>query len=520
MVNMAPAAGVSRSLLNSPTHHLMCSGVYNLSRGVGRTFTAIPSVYQRGIKSHPHHSHQFRAAGRGFVPSFKEQSGTVRIAGNNKRTLASQAGSGEANESCGLTKGEEDLVIRLEDPYTIQFGNPEDEGYYLLDRHWLRDACNCSICVDPDSGQKNFGTCDVPSELPIQKISRTEDGGVEIVWDDDFLNSGKHVSRYPPAAIERQLLSGRSFHLPHQTLWDKAIIEQDRLTIDYNEWIAGGSGFLSGLHHLRTHGLLFLHNVPSSEESVLSIANQIGNLQETFYGRTWDVRSKPKAENVAYTSSYLGLHQDLLYVTDTPRIQILHCLENTCEGGESMFSDGMRAAHLIELGPKRYLDFLSKRLVRYEYKKNGHHYQSLRPVVNQTLRSVFWSPPFQATRQRPIYNEEGSRFYRGWLAAANKFRELVEDERWMYQYKMQPGECVLFDNIRVLHGRRKFDASTGSRWLKGAYIANDVFTSKLATLSQQLMEIGNGHKLKPQEQAKRFAQKYVVWDQTRKMSWL
>ncbi|OTB06203.1 hypothetical protein M426DRAFT_31080, partial [Hypoxylon sp. CI-4A] len=353
-----------------------------------------------------------------------------------------------------------------------------------LDRHWLRDACECSQCVDPDSGQKNFGTCDVPTELPIQEISRTEDGGLQVVWKNDFLSSGDHVSRYSDVVFQspRRIV----LDLPTRTLWDKATLERDRLTIDYDEWISGKDGFLSGLHRLHTHGIIFLRNVPSSEESVVSIANQIGNLQETFYGRTWDVRSKPSAENVAYTSSFLGLHQDLLYVRDSPRIQILHCIENTCEGGDSMFSDGVRAGHLMKLGPQHVFDNMTKRLIRYKYDKNGHHYQNTHPVLNEDLNVVHWSPPFQALRQRVSKSEKGSTYYRKWLRTATKFRQLLEEEHWMYRYKMKPGECVLFDNKRVLHGRQAFDAAGGSRWLKGAYIAGDVFRSKLSTLSEQL----------------------------------
>ncbi|KAI1767475.1 Clavaminate synthase-like protein [Hypoxylon sp. FL1150] len=395
----------------------------------------------------------------------------------------------------------------------INVGYPGQEKPVVLDRHWLRDACECDICVDPDSGQKNFGTCDVPAELPIEQISRTEDGGLEIVWGNDFLTPGKHVSRYSPATIQtraQQAVQPDAISLPALTLWDKLIFKRDHLMIDYEEWMASGKGFLSGLHRLHTHGLLFVRNVPKAEESVVSIANQIGNLQETFYGRTWDVRSKPKAENVAYTSSFLGLHQDLLYIRDTPRIQLLHCLENTCEGGESMFSDGARAGHLIKFGSPNHFDYLINKQLRYHYKKHGHHYEMEHPVLSENPNIIFWSPPFQAPTQPFEKTEGGSRSHRKWLAAASEFRRLLEEDQWMYEYKMRPGECVVFDNLRVLHGRKQFNTASGSRWLKGAYIADDVFRSKLAVLSPQLMALGGGDNAPLEYQARRFQDKYNV----------
>ncbi|KAI1414514.1 Clavaminate synthase-like protein [Hypoxylon sp. FL1857] len=523
MVNMPPVAAASRSLLNSPKSHHLCFGLYSPSRGIGRASIAIPFVFHRGINSQSYHSRQFSAVERGSVPRFKEQSGPNQIASNNKRSFASQAGPGEVSEGnanisidfaggAEAAEGAEEPSIRLKGPTRISFINAKgEEEHLLLNHHWLRDACECNMCVDPDSGQKNFSSFDVPKYLVIKKISKTKDGGLEVVWENDFLSSGDHVSHYSPEAIKEPSDRQRKYSLPMRTLWDKATFERDRRTIDYEEWMAGGQGFLSGLHQLRTHGLLFLRNVPSSEESVISIANQIGNLQETFYGRTWDVRSKPNAENVAYTNSFLGLHQDLLYMNDPPRVQILHCLENTCEGGDSMFSDGLRASQIMKQVRHR-LYFLRKRLVRYHYKKNGHYYEKSRPLLDWRDEIIFWSPPFQASRQPPLLDAENRKFYRNWLKVALKLRHLLEDEQWVYQYKMQPGECVLFDNLRVLHGRKKFDAATGSRWLKGAYVADDVLRSKCATLSQQLLELGQGNEAPLSEQAIRFNDEYKLWE--------
>lgn len=510
---MPPAASIPRGVLNADGLRVY-SG---LSRGLGQSSAAaprgpsIPFVFQRGIKFYLH-SRQRLATGNVSVSKFRPRVRSDQIASGNKRGLASQAEL-RADAYDDLTTSTGNPLIQLANDTTIHLGYPGQEKPVVLDRHWLRDACECDICVDPDSGQKNFGTCDVPAEIPIEEISRTEDGGLEIVWGNDFLTPGNHVSRYSAATIQtraQRALQPDEIRLPTRTLWDKPIFERDHLMLDYEEWMAGGQGFLSGLHRLHTHGLLFLRNVPKSEESVVSIANQMGNLQETFYGRTWDVRSKPKAENVAYTSSFLGLHQDLLYLRDTPRIQLLHCLENTCEGGESMFSDGARAGHLIKVGSPNHFDYLINKRLRYHYKKHGHHYEMKHPVLSENPGIIFWSPPFQAPTQQFEKTEGGSRSHRKWLAAASAFRRLLEEDQWMYEYKMRPGECMIFDNLRVLHGRKQFNTASGSRWLKGAYVADDVFRSKLAVLGPQLMALGEGDEAPLEYQAKRLQDKYNV----------
>ncbi|KAI4859195.1 Clavaminate synthase-like protein [Hypoxylon rubiginosum] len=514
---MPPAAYIPRSLLNAETLHAY-SGTGALSRGLGHTSAtvprgiSIPLIFQRGIKFHLHRRQGVPDGD--LVPNPRLRSRPNQIASVSKRRLASRAEEG-TNIYDDFTTGTSSPSIQLVNDTTIHLGYPDQEATVVLDRHWLRDACECDICVDPDSGQKNFGTCDVPTELPIEEISSTDNGGLEVVWGKDFLTSGNHVSRYSASTIQTRLqrsLQPDAICLPTLTLWDKPIFERDHLMVDYNDWMSGEQGFLSGLHRLHTHGLLFLRNVPKSEQSVISIANQMGNLQETFYGRTWDVRHKPNAENVAYTSSFLGLHQDLLYLRDTPRIQLLHCLENTCEGGESMFSDGARAGHLIKFGSPNLFDYLLNKRVRYHYRKHGHHYEMKHPVLSENPGLIFWSPPFQASIQQFGKTEGDSRSYRKWLAAATAFRRLLEEEQWMYEYKMRPGECVIFDNLRVLHGRKKFNTASGSRWLKGAYVADDVFRSKLAVLRPQLMALGEGDEAPLEYQAKRLQDKYGLRD--------
>ena len=68
------------------------------------------------------------------------------------------------------------------------------------------------------------------------------------------------------------------------------------------------------------------------------------------------------------------------------------------------------------------------------------------------------------------------------------FSSRVESEENLFEYRLQEGECVIFNNRRVLHGRRQFDTATGMRWLKGAYIDTDVFMSKYRVLSEKFQD--------------------------------
>lgn len=46
----------------------------------------------------------------------------------------------------------------------------------------------------------------------------------------------------------------------------------------------------------------------------------------------------------------------------------------------------------------------------------------------------------------------------------------VTDPGFELRFKLDPGELMMFDNIRVLHGRTEFDPNEGPRQLQGCHI--------------------------------------------------
>jgi alpha-ketoglutarate-dependent taurine dioxygenase len=280
-------------------------------------------------------------------------------------------------------------------------------------------------------------------------------------------------------------------------------------TISYDSFMHDDSGLKTALSLLHYYGLFFVDKVPSDEESVAKLAERIGPIRNTFYGRTWDVRSKPEAENVAYTNQHLGFHMDLLYMHESPGIQLLHCMENTCEGGESAFVDTFRAAlqfhqkHLSGAGSRA----LSQDFIKYGYDKGGNTFSARKPVFElvldkffskqyfdgakwvqapplmQRLRRVFWSPPFisaevtrgtiKETKYDKLQNQPT------FIQKCRKdFADILEDKRLRFETKLPPGTCAIFDNLRVVHARKAFDTSSGYRWLRGAYVDFQDFHSK------------------------------------------
>lgn len=372
---------------------------------------------------------------------------------------------------------------------------------------WLRDVCPCPKCVDPHSGQKNFSTVDLPDYPKLRSAEKLEDGSLKVVWQKDgAFGEGLHESIYPRNVLEEWardfgIRATRQLPTP-RTPWNKSsyltLLESGTTRISYKDWTTDDRVFAEAFAALSRTGLIFLTDVPSGEQEVERIGNRIGMLQHTFYGTTWDVKSKPNAENVAYTSQYLGLHQDLLYHSPIPRLQLLHCLENSCEGGESLFSDGLHAALQIKTSSPASFEALTRRCWHFRYDKDPHTYERVHAVIRvdpQTgyINQLSWAPPFQAPFSRGYYlgpHGGGNTLVHLKRAAARFEREISSPEN-VLEVKLNPGEAVVFDNTRVLHGRREFAAEGGgSRWLKGAYISQQVFNAAQERQGKRAGDIG------------------------------
>ncbi|CAA9957628.1 Gamma-butyrobetaine dioxygenase [Pyrenophora teres f. maculata] len=373
----------------------------------------------------------------------------------------------------------------------------------VFDTAFLRDSCTCTKCVDPHSKNKLFQTSDIPESLEgsATAIWDEEKGdAIELEWSTDVKGYGpEHRTRHSIDWLRRACsteieLRGGSRH-DDRVFWDHDKIAENNKWLDYNSYMTDDATLFDALAHLNRYGLLFINNVPDSEESVVSLASRIGTLKDTFYGRTWDVRSKPKAENIAYTPDYLGLHMDLLYTANPPHLQFLHSLRSRTPGGESFFSDAFAAAHQLRRQSEGYFRTLCTFPVTYHYHHPDQHYHMTRPVIETfpslryeatdcAISRINWSPPFQAPFEARIGSEH-SKSLRSFIAASHAYEKLLSKEENLFEYRLNEGECVVFDNRRVLHARRAFDATKGERWLKGAYVDNDVFFSKLRVLEEK-----------------------------------
>ena len=452
-----------------------------------RSLRSVPPTFKYGRKSGHGHS---KVQCRGFTDVSARRSAGVSSE-SNRYTIGEQEHDATMCNGAGLegvdtTKMKSSMKL-------VRIGAQDFHPVFL------RDACPCAQCIDPSSKQKNFQTTDIPADMTPASIETLDNGDTQITWARDLPGFGpKHASNYPKRffkihADQRRIITDR-FDDGEPWTWGKDEISKELQFIDYNDYMTSDEALYRAITQLHCIGLLLLRRVPETETAVEDVALRIGNLRDSLYGRTWDVKAVPESRNVAYRAQYLGLHMDLLYMANPPGYQFLHCLKNSCEGGSSIFSDSFLAAEKLN---KSNFEQLVRYEVAYHYRNAGEHYYFLHPVIEaqhdnysdgwKTL-NVNYSPPFQANHYFPSGREQQAQF-ESLLEATREFASLVESPEHLFEYRLQEGECIIFNNRRVLHGRRQFDSSEGERWLKGAYIDTDVFKSRYRVLSEEFQNM-------------------------------
>lgn len=115
-------------------------------------------------------------------------------------------------------------------------------------------------------------------------------------------------------------------------------------------------GLYQWLLSLSQDGVVMIKNAPKTEDQCRQLANRIGFIRETHFGREYAVRADPKAKNYSYTSNALQFHTDLPFYDYTPGVTVLHCIaQSNSPGAFNLLADGFFVAEkLKQAHPQAY----------------------------------------------------------------------------------------------------------------------------------------------------------------------
>ena len=354
-----------------------------------------------------------------------------------------------------------------------------DGGHDDFHHVWLRDNCRCETCRDPAAGERLFDTVSLSPDLEPRTATAEDDLVIE--WDDG------HTSRFPSRWLREHAYgpAARAARAAQPRLWD-ASIAQDPPHISLAEIDAGDEGQLRWLRLIRDHGFAIVLDVPTRQDAVIELAERIAFVQETNFGRTFEVVSKPDPNNLAYTSHRLFSHTDIPNRHSAVNLQLLHCIQNDATGGESILVDGFEAARRLQATDPEAFELLRTVEVPWRFEDDDTRIENRFPVLHTDRDGRLVEIRLNTGIMAPLDTDPELvvPFYR----ALRIFGLLLRDPDLEYHFRMEPGHCQIFDNQRVLHARAAFDPSTGRRHLQGCYVDKDDALGRLHTLERRLAE--------------------------------
>jgi gamma-butyrobetaine dioxygenase len=342
---------------------------------------------------------------------------------------------------------------------------------------WLRTNCACEQCRDPRTGQSLFDITDVPADITIAKVTSNSDT-VEVVFSPDA-----HRSTFTWAWLNTHSLDGRdSADMRTEAakrLWHAADLSPNMPEANWAVYVSDTATRARCLEAVLRLGFVVLHGVPMEPGSVLKVVRSFGYVRETNYGTVFDVRVEPDPNNLAFTAVPLSAHTDNPYRDPVPTIQLLHCLQDASAGGDSGLVDGFQAAAKLRAIDAEAFTTLTCTPLTFAFSDRSTQLSACKPLIELNPRGQIREVRFSNRHMQPLRLEPAAvvAFY----AAYRRFAELIYEPAAQVTFKLRPGDCMIFDNTRVLHARTAFDAA-GPRHLQGCYADLDSLASAFEVL--------------------------------------
>ncbi len=347
---------------------------------------------------------------------------------------------------------------------------------------WLRDNAPDEKTRSPGNGQRLITILDVPPDTRVTD-AQVLDGTVSLRFEPEGKVVKFEAAWLAAHAYDRQPPRGAGWTPVETERWDSQL-QGKVLSGTWQDVSSDRAALGRWLREVRRYGFAVMTGMPAESGVLCKAAELFGYVRETNYGRWFDVRAEVNPNNLAYTNLGLQAHTDNPYRDPVPTLQILACLENSVEGGESIVVDGFKVAERLKSENPQGFDLLSRHCARFAYEgTKGVRLRSKRPLIElgpdgELIAVRFNNRSAAAFTDIPFDDMEA--FY----AAYRRFAELIEDASMAVSFKLRPGELFIVDNTRVLHARRSFSGS-GSRWLQGCYADKDGLLSTLAAIEEE-----------------------------------
>ena len=346
-------------------------------------------------------------------------------------------------------------------------------GRRYINYHWLRD--NCSTSFDPATRERVFDIFHL-AQPPRPRSASLVDGALEVAWEGE-----NHISRYDLGWLEGALSGPRPdpADLPRGAWYADHYADIHR--VPFATLQSDKSAVAGWLKAMLVEGVAFVTEMPDSDAALTELVHHIGLVRPTFFGEYFDVRTHIEPSNLAYTANALELHTDTPAEEMAPGLQFLHCRANSVAGGDNLFLDGVAVAEDFRTESPEQFRILSETRIPFYCEHDSYDMRSRQRVIeldeHGAVSGVTISQHMADVFDLP--QQELDAFYPAFIAFGRK----LQDAKYMMRFNIQAGECIVFDNHRIVHGRDAYSATSGDRYLRGCYADRGELRSAYRILS-------------------------------------
>lgn len=351
---------------------------------------------------------------------------------------------------------------------------------------WLRD--NCPSNGDRRQGFRTFSVVDINPDVFVLDAFTHDNGdlavefsdGHESFFDFDWLRAHSHEI-HDRRSKPRNISNFRAGH------------DFDRHQLPE----FGSDQHCDLLESVSRWGAAIIEGVPGETAGTEALAALFGRIRETDFGRLFDIIVEPDVWTLSQSGLALDPHTDDPYRYAPSGTSILHCVERSMSGGESLLVDGFGiAADLYEEEPDIFdlLANVSIPFIRYRDESvdqgDDVHLLAHGPIISLDRDHEVAGIRFHERSMAPLDIDPAimGDYYEALIRFATEAKNPVR----AVQFALQPGQAIVYDNQRVLHGRTAIgdDGSGGRRHLRLCTIDRDQFHSRLRRLRED-RERGN-----------------------------
>jgi trimethyllysine dioxygenase len=244
-------------------------------------------------------------------------------------------------------------------------------------------------------------------------------------------------------------------------------------------------GVKKWLEMINIYGLSFVKNTPVTLEATQALAERISFLRETLYGKLWGFQPDLQHKDMAYTNKALHVHTDTTYFSEPIGLQMLHLLKQTGEGGESILVDGFHVAKQFQSHYPKGYEILSQIPIPSQFRDSQHYYtpEPMPMLCHSKITGELYQIRYNNEDRNIMFQLRHSNGVELFYRYFRLFTQFIRHEAFEYQFQLEPGKPAMFDNWRILHGRKAF---SGDRHIAGCYIGHDEWKSRLSSIRNKI----------------------------------